>query len=130
MRQIASGIFDVLDQFCHMGWSFSDDQAIFRQVAPQGIDYLGALAHQQVTRAKYQRTCLCRCVFHRHKPHRWPLRRLANRFRIGRVILLPLYKWLHVFGCDQLYSMPQLGDLPTPMMGAPPQASRATTQLG
>ena len=60
----------------------------------------------------------CRRALHRHKPHRRPLRRLADRLSVGLVVLLPLHERLDVGGRDQPHLMAELGDLAAPVMRA------------
>jgi hypothetical protein len=72
------------------------DPAILGQVPADRIAELGALLHGKVARAELQRGRLLLLSLYRHAPHARPLRRFADRFRIDRIVLVPIYIGLHV----------------------------------
>ena len=92
--------------------------AKFRQVAADRVDQLSALTHQKVVCAERQPGRLLLLALHRDKPHAWTLRRLADRLRIDRVVLLPLHERFHIGWRDQPHRMTKGRQPPTPMMGA------------
>src|SRR5512133_3783832 len=92
------------------------DVAVFRQEPAQGIDALGALTHQEITRSKNDAIRLLLLTLYRHEAHARPLRRLTDGFGVGRVVLLPLDERLDVGRRDQLYAMAQLADLARPIV--------------
>ena len=59
--------------------------------------------------------CCC-LALHRHEAHGRALRRLADRFGIRRIVLLPLDERLHVSRRDQPHLVPELADLAGPVM--------------
>src|SRR3954447_8329523 len=101
-----------------MNRSFGSDHAELGQVPAERVDGLGALANQQVPRAKHDGGGLLVRAFEGHKAHSGPLSGLADRFGIGHVVLLPLDERLHVRRRDQLHRVAKLGDLAPPIMRA------------
>src|SRR4051812_25103752 len=87
-------------------------------MASQGIDGLCALANQQVSRAEHDGSGLRLLTFHGDEAHGGPLGGLADRLRIGHVVLLSLDERLHVRRRDQLHRVAELGDLAAPIMRA------------
>ena len=59
------------------------------------------------------------CALHRHKPHVRPVHRLAQRFRIRRVVLVPLHVALHLLRRDQLHRMTELAQAAAPNDATP-----------
>lgn len=53
-----------------------------------------------------------------HEPHRRALRRLANRFGIGHVVLLSFHEWFHVGRWNEPRVVTYRGDLACPVMSA------------
>src|SRR5215213_7504506 len=102
-----------------MNRSFGSDHPEFGQVPAERVDGLGALANQQVSRAKHDGCGLLVRTLEGNKAHTGPLSGLADRLRIGHVVLLPLDKRLHVSRRDQLHRVAELGDLAAPIMRAP-----------
>jgi len=75
------------------------------------------------------RGCLLRGTLHGHEPHRRPERGFTDRFRVGSVILLQFDEGLHVRRRDQFDLVPQLRNLPTPMMAAGASLHRDRARL-
>ena len=63
-----------------------------------------------------QRRRLLLCRLDRHKSHRRALNRLANRFGIGRIVLVALDVRLHVLRRHQPHLMAQRAELARPVM--------------
>ena len=61
---------------------------------------------------------LLRFRLDRHEVHGGPLRRLRDRLRVGRVVLVALYERLHVDRGDQPHLVAESRDLPAPVVGA------------
>src|SRR4051794_21415285 len=118
MRQIGRGIVHEGDELGHMKGPFGRNDAELSQMASQGIDGLGALANQQVSRAEHNGCGLRLLTFHGHEAHGGPLGGLADRLSIGHVVLLALDERLHVRRRDQLHRVAELGDLAAPIMRA------------
>jgi hypothetical protein len=95
------------------------NDAVLGEVTAHGVDDLCALAHVQIPRAEDQGARLSRLGLHRNKAHRRPLRGFANGLHVSHVVLLALDERLHVFRRDQPDLMPELSDLPSPVMRAP-----------
>ena len=83
-------------QHRHVRTALGRDPAILGQMAADGVDQLGPLAHQKIARPEHQTAGLLLLALDRHEPHRRPLRRLADRLGIGRIVLLPLHERLDV----------------------------------
>ena len=92
------------------------DHAELRELTPSRVDRLRALAHQEITGTKQHRTRLRFLHLDRHEPHCRTLRRLDDRFRIVRVILLALQERFDIDRRNQLAHMTKSDDLPTPVM--------------
>ena len=95
-----------------------------RKMAPECIDRLRALADRKIANPELHHACLLFLALHRHKVHGRTLRRLADRFRIRHVVLLPLHIRLHIDRRDQANLMTQLADLTAPVMRAPARFHR------
>src|SRR5215213_4215752 len=118
LGKLAVWVLNLVDQGRHMCGSFGNHPAIFRQVSPQRIDALRALAHQHVSSSKHNAARLLLFVLDRHEAHVRPLSRLADRRGIGRGVLLSLHERLDIGRRYQPHRMAQLGDLSPPMMCA------------
>ena len=59
------------------------------------IDRMRALAHQKIARAEQHTLGLLLFRLYSHEAHGRALYRLADRLRVRRVVLLPLYERLH-----------------------------------
>jgi hypothetical protein len=62
----------------------------FGQMCAQGIDQLGALAHQQIAYAMLHQPALLLWRFDHYKPHGWAPDRFADRLGIGGIVLVAL----------------------------------------
>ena len=85
-----TGIFDDGNQFLHLRRPLSDDQSELRTVAAKRIDHHRALTDQQLTGPVQHQNRLLLGAFRRRKAHRRTRHRLADRFRIRRVVLVRL----------------------------------------
>src|SRR5262249_2582632 len=85
-------------------------------MAAQGVDRLCPLPHQKIPSSEYNRIGLGCFALHRDKAHRRPLRCLADRLGVSGIVLLPLYKRLHVSRRDQADRMAKLADLTRPVV--------------
>ena len=94
-RQPRTWILEGRCQPIDMSRSLRRDNAKLRQVAPQRVDRLRALAHQKIARVEQHRPCLLFFRLHRHEAHRRALRRLADRLCIRHVVLMPLHQRGH-----------------------------------
>ena len=83
-------ILDSLHKLRNVSRPFGHDDAELGQMAAQGIDDLGPLPHQQIAGPEYDRCGLGLLALGRHEAHGRALGRLADRLRIGRIVLLPL----------------------------------------
>ena len=89
---------------------------VFGHVPAQSVDALGSLMHQHIANPEHDPASLLFLALDRHEPHRGPLRRLANRFGIGRVVLLAFDERLDVGRWDQPHRVPKLTELPRPVV--------------
>jgi len=85
----------------------------------QCVDQLRALAHQKITGAKQHGPRLLLLGFDRDKTHGRSARRLADRLRVRRVVLLALDEGFDVGGRDQTNLVTQIADGAPPVMRAP-----------
>src|SRR5471032_1648156 len=82
-----------------LGNSFASDRrdnAELGKMRPDRIDHRGLLADEQMAGAMKHQAALLLRRLRRYEPHVGSGDRLANRFRVGHVVLLPLYIGLHV----------------------------------
>src|SRR3954470_7289734 len=87
-------------------------------MASQGIDGLGALANEQVSRAEHDGSGLRLLTLHGHEAHGGALSGLTDGLGIGHVVLLSLDERLHVRRRDQLHRVAELGNLTPPVVSA------------
>lgn len=90
LRQDALRIFDSGNQDADMRWALGGDKPKFSQMAPESIYYLGLLTNKEIPDLECVRRCLLRSALYGDKSHCRPQGGFANRFSIGRIILLPL----------------------------------------
>ena len=94
------------------------DLAVLGHMPSKAVDELRALSHQHVPSAEHDCQRLLLLALHRHKPHRRTLRRLADRLRVSRIVLLPLDEGLDVGRSNQPHLVAELLQLSSPVMGA------------
>ena len=87
------------------------------QMRPQGIDHLGPLPHQKIARSMQHQLALLLGRFNLHKTHGRPPHRLADRLRVGGIVLVALDVGLHVFGRHQPHLVTKLRQFTRPIMG-------------
>src|SRR6516162_8236664 len=86
------------------------------QMRPQGVDHLRSLPHQQVACAMLHQPALLLGRLRPHKSHGGAANRLADRFGVGRVVLVALDVRLHVFRRHQTNLVTELRQLTRPIM--------------
>src|SRR5271169_4221120 len=74
------------------------------------------LTDEEMPGAVKHQTALLLGRLGRHEPHIWPGHRLANRFRVGGIVLLSLHIGLHVGRRHQSYGMAERLKFTRPMM--------------
>src|SRR3954470_14256953 len=82
-------------------------EAEFARIAADSVAQLGAIVDQPVTHADQHQGGLLIRRFHRYEAHCRPAHRLAQRFRIRRVVLAALDIWFDQLRRDQLHRMPE-----------------------
>ena len=102
----------------HFNDAFGRYHAEFRRMATQGIDRLGALAHQHLTMFEDDAIGLLASRLDHHRTHGGTRRGLADRLGIVTVILGPLDERLDVLRRDQANTMTQLVQQPAPVVRA------------
>lgn len=78
------------------------DDADLGEMTTYAIEQLRALRHQHVARAMAHQLRLVLHAAQRHEPHVRPRRRLADRRRVGRVVLVAPHIGFYVSWRDQL----------------------------
>ena len=91
--------------------------AEFGQMRPQGIDQLGALAHQQIACSMLHQPALLLGRFDHYKPHGWAPDRLADRLGVGGIVLVALDVGLHILRRHQPNLVAKLRQLTRPIVG-------------
>jgi hypothetical protein len=94
----------------------SHDQSELGQVTAQGVDELRALADKGLVRPKGDGTSLVLGALDGHVMQVRAQRRLGDRRRIRRIVLLPFDERLHVDRGDQPNFMPESLREPAPKM--------------
>src|SRR5499433_3124281 len=82
----------------------------------QSVHQTRTLAHQPLPATVQQHGSLLVSRLDRHKAHRRALNSLANRFRIGGIVLVALDVRLHVLRRHQPHLMPKRAQLPRPVV--------------
>jgi hypothetical protein len=90
----------------------------FRKMAAYCIDRLGPLANHKIADAEHHCRSLLLFAFCRYEPHGRPLSSFTDRFSVSRIVLLTLHKWLDVSRSNQPDFVPELRDLPRPVVAA------------
>ncbi|VIO74458.1 hypothetical protein CI1B_52310 [Bradyrhizobium ivorense] len=88
------------------------------QRRPQRVRGHRPLPNQQRAGAVNRQRRLLRDALHRHKAHRRPAHRLADRLRVPAIVLVALHIRLHIGRRHQLDFVAVLPDHPCPMMRA------------
>lgn len=92
--------------------------AEFVEMRPQRVHRLGPLLHELLARAERNGPRLLVGGLRFDETHGRPQRRLDNRLRVGRVILLALQERLDIVRRDQPDLVPEAGHFPRPMVRA------------
>ena len=92
------------------------DDADLSEMPAQSVERRRALAGEQLARPMAHQFGLVVDRTHRHEPLARPTRRLANRRRIDRVVLVAPDIGLHMRGRQQSNLVPELDQRPPPMM--------------
>jgi hypothetical protein len=100
-------IADDGDQLANIAQALRRDYSELREMRPQGIHQARALAHQPFPTTVQKQSGLLLSRLARDEAHRRPHNRLANRFCIRRVALVPLDLGLHVLRRHQPHLMPK-----------------------
>jgi ribulose 1,5-bisphosphate carboxylase large subunit-like protein len=115
--QLLLSLVEELHQRGDPAGALAGDDAVLRQVRPQGVDQRGSLSRQQITGlVKHQHRLLIDALY-RHEPHRRPGHFFADRFRVSGVGLPALHVWLYIGRRHQPDIMVQCQKLATPMVG-------------
>ena len=88
----------------------------FRQMSSHRVAQHRALPHQELSGSMQHQSCLLIPGLCRHKTHRRPLNRFADRSRIVGVILAALQISLHIARRHQSNCVPEPLQLSAPMM--------------
>ena len=111
-------IRDDREQFRHAGPVLRGDQTELRALSPQRVAELGALLDQEPTGAMERQHGLILGRLDLRKPHGRPLRCLADRRRVSRVVLVGLQVRLDELRRDQLHGVSHRPEHTAPVMPA------------
>ena len=102
------------------------------QVGTKCVDQLRPLADQEIPRPVQHQRALLLDALDRHKTHRWPRDGLADRRRIGRVVLAALHVGFDIGRRHEPRVMPELLELARPLVRrcARFHANEARRQIG
>src|SRR5215475_3213878 len=109
-------IADNGDQLADVAQALRRDHAELGQMPAQSVHQTRTLAHQPLPATVQQHGSLLVGRLDRHKAHRRALNRLANRFRIGGIVLVALDVRLHVLRRHQAHLMAKRAQLPRPVV--------------
>ncbi|RVJ45880.1 IS110 family transposase [Sinorhizobium medicae] len=115
-RQIALRILHLFNELGGVSGALGDDQPVFGQMAPQGVDRLCALPHQEIASRKHDRARRLFLTFHGDKAHRRPLGGLADRLGVGGIVLLTFHEPLDIGWRNQAGRVAELADLTRPIV--------------
>ena len=107
-----------------MNRTFRRDHPELRKMTPERVDRLRALADQKIANPELHHARLLFLALHRNEVHGRALRRLADRLRIRRLVLLALHVSLNIGRRDQAHLMTQPADLTASVMRAPARIHR------
>ena len=117
--QAVLGVFLNLGQGTSQGVdSHRNDNAIFRQEAPDLVGLGGALADQFAADAMHGQHVLLGNGLDRDEAHVGPPNRFADRLGVVGIVLLALHVGFDELRCDQLDVMPHAAEFACPVMGA------------
>jgi hypothetical protein len=86
------------------------------QMRPQGVDDLGARTYQQIARAVLLQLTLLFGRLDPHETHRRASNRLADRLRVGGIVLVAFDISFHILCRHQTHLVAELRQLPRPIM--------------
>src|SRR6516162_3292977 len=109
-------IADNGNQLADVAQALRRDHAELGQMPAQSVHQTCALAHQPLPATVQQHGSLLVSRLDRHKAHRRALDRLANRFRIGGIVLIALDVRLHVLRRHQSHLVAKRAQLPRPVV--------------
>src|SRR5262249_53082101 len=107
------------DQLADVAQALRRDHAEFGQMPAQSVHQTRTLAHQPLPATVQKHGSLLVSRLDRHKAHRRPPNRLANRspiYRIGGIVLGALDVGLHVLRWHQSHLVPKRAQLPRPVV--------------
>ena len=107
-----------------------DDPKLCKMSA-DGIDHRGLLADEQVPGTVQRQAALLLWRLGRDEPHVWPGDRLADRFGVSGIVLVPLHIRLHIGRRHQAYGVAKHLEFARPMVrrGAGFNTNQARGQL-
>ena len=108
---------DLIEQRSDVNLAGGRRQAKLSRIAADGVGQLRAVADQPIAHAHEHQRRLLLGRLDRHKPHRRPAHRLAQRFRVGRVVLTALDVRLDQLRRDQLHLVAERLKQPRPVVG-------------
>ena len=91
-------------------------QPEFGQVGTKCVDQLSPLADQEIPRPVQHQRALLLDALDRHKTHRWPCHGLADRRRIGRIVLAALHVGFDIGRWHEPRVVPELLELARPLV--------------
>src|SRR6516165_3252863 len=104
------------DQLADVAQALRRDHAELGQMPAQSVHQTCALAHQPLPATVQQHGSLLVSRLDRHKAHRRAPNRLADRFRIGGIVLIALDVRLHVLRRHQPHLVAKRAQLPPPVV--------------
>jgi hypothetical protein len=87
-----------------------------REMRPDGVDQRGSLTDKHLVGAVQDEHTLLLGRFDLDEAHRWARHGFADGLRVGGIVLLVLHVGLHVARRHQAYAVPELLDLPCPVV--------------
>ena len=118
------GSRQTLKEGLHRRRPLGGDEAELGPMTADRIYQLRALAHQPIALARKHQGCLLIGRFRRHEAHMRPTYSLAQRRRIGRIVLAARHVRLGKLWRDQPHLVPKPRQLAGPMMRRPARFHR------
>src|SRR5262247_4637942 len=109
-------IADNGNQLADVAQALRRDHAELSQMPAQSVHQTRTLAHQPLPATVQQHSSLLVSRLDRHKAHRRAPNRLADRFRIGGIVLVALDVRLHVLRRHQSHLVAKRAQLPPPVV--------------